>query len=182
MIFVQHQMIMGSVFAVYNFIIVISQQIKKGSMCVVYDISTRIKKIILFPLSSKRFWFHNETHFSHFFPSDFYVEQQIIKDTLHAVYFLTTFVAHQMIIGSMFAVCNCIVFLAQEIKKSSMLVVYDISTRIKKIIMFSLSSTRFWLHNKTHFCPIFRLDFFTEQQIVKDPWHVVYFVMTFNAH
>ena len=47
-------MIMGSMFAGYDLIVLIAQEIKKGPMCVVYDISTRIKKIIMFSLSSKR--------------------------------------------------------------------------------------------------------------------------------
>ena len=65
------------------------------------------------------------------------------KDPWHVVYFLMTFVAHQMIMGSMFAGYDLIVLIAQEIKKGSMCGMYDISTRIKKIIMFSLSSKRF---------------------------------------
>ena len=81
-------------------------------------------------------------HFSHFFRSGFFVEQKLIKNSWHVVYFLMTFVAHQMIMPSMFAWYDLIVLIAQQIKKGSMCVVYDISSRIKKIIMFPLSSKR----------------------------------------
>ena len=71
-------------------------------------------------------------HFSHFFRSGFFVEQKLIKNSWHVVYFLMILVAHHMIMGSMFAVYNVIIVIAQQIKKGSMCVVYYISTRIRE--------------------------------------------------
>ena len=58
---------MGSMFAGYDLIVLIAQQTIKGSMCVVYYISTKIKKIIMLSLSSKRSLLHIEMEFYHIF-------------------------------------------------------------------------------------------------------------------
>ena len=160
MTFVAHQMIMPSMFAWYNLIVLIAQQIKKGSMCVVYDISSRIKKIIMFPLSSKRFWFHNEMHFSYFFRSDFFVEQQIIKDPWHVVYLSITFNAPEMVMGSMFAWYDLIVLIAQQIIKGSMCDVYCISTRIRENNYDSIIFLKVLISQWNAFLSLFPFRFF----------------------
>ena len=132
MAFVAHQMIMGSMFAAYDLIVPIAQQMIKGSMCVVYYISTKIKKIIMFSLCSKRSLLHIEMEFYHIFFSEFFIEQQIIGDPWDVVYFSITFNVPEFEMGSMFAGYDLIVLIAQQIIKGSMCVVYDISTRIKE--------------------------------------------------
>ena len=71
-------------------------------------------------------------HFYHIFLLDFFVEQQILEDPWHVVYFSITFISPEMIMGSMFAGYDLIVLIAKQIKKGSMCVVYYISTRIRE--------------------------------------------------
>ena len=179
--FIAPEMIMGSMFAGYDLIVLIAKQIMKGSMCVVYYIYTRIRENNYDSIIFLKVLISQWNAFLSLFSFWFFGWAANYKDPWHVIYFLMTFVAHQMIMGLIFGVYKLIVFIAQQIIKGSMCVMYDISTRIKEIIIFSLSSKRSWLHIEMHFYHIFLLDFFVEQQIIEDPWHVVYFSITFIA-
>ena len=123
---------MSSMFAVYDLIVLIAKQIMKGSMCVVYYIYTRIRENNYDSIIFLKVLISQWNAFLSLFLFWFFGWAANYKDPWHVVYFLMTFVAHQMIMGVIFGVCKLIVFIAQQILRGSMCVVYDISTRIKK--------------------------------------------------
>ena len=136
----------------------------------------------MIPLSSKRFWFHNKKHFSYFFRADFVVEEKLIKDLWHVVYFSITFIAPEMIMGSMFAGYDLIVLIAKQIMKGSMCLVYYIYTRIRENNYDSIIFLKVLISQWKAFLSLFSFWFFGWAANYKDPWHVVYFIITFVAY
>ena len=121
-------------------------------------------------------------HFYHISLLDFFVEQQIIEGPWHVVYFSITFIAPEMIMGSMFAGYDLIVLIAKQIMKGSMCVVYYIYTRIRENNYDSIIFLKVLISQWNAFLSLFLFWFFGWAANYKDPWHVVYFLMTFFAH